>query len=322
MRLPSTRTLRAFLLAARTGSFKHAAHQLCLTPSAVSYRVKALEEAVGVQLFRRGVREVTLTEAGCTYFGAIDALFKHLDTATRELRSRYGRRSLRVRVAPFFASEFLLPRLGRLSADHSDLDLRIDTDGSRTAGSGEADASIVLGSGPWSDVQSLRLCGESYVPACAPALVVHRPIRAVDELNRHTLLVHAAREDAWERWAHAAGFEAPRPRKRVCFDTLSELAHAAEQGIGVGLIPMPLGVERLRARSLLQLFDHALETPESYFLLHKREAAARPQIAVFRAWLLREIGSVASERRAPLGAREPKQALPGARTLPTTLAAS
>ncbi len=293
MRLPSTRTLRAFQLAARTGSFKLAASKLCLTPSAVSYRVKALEEDVGVQLFRRGVREITLTAAGSAYFGEIDALFERLDTKTRELRSRYGRRSLRVRVAPFFASEFLLPRLGRLHSACPDIDMQIDADGSGAVSLEEADISIVLGSGPWADMRALRLFGQSYVPACAPALIVHRPIHAMDELNRHTLLVHNARKDAWDRWAEAARIEAPRPRKRISFDTMTELAQAAERGAGVGLIPMPLAVERLRTRSLLTVFDHALETSESYFLLHGREVSARPEIAAFREWLLREIRVVA-----------------------------
>ncbi len=299
MRTPSTRTLRAFQFAARTGSFKLAAGKLCLTPSAVSYRVKALEEEVGMPLFRRGIREVTLTEAGCAYFAEIDALFKRLDAKTRELRSRYGRRSLRVRVAPFFASEFLLPRLGRLHGAHPDIDMQIEADGSRTEPLEEADVSIVLGSGPWADTCALRLFGQSYIPACAPALVVHRPIRALDELNRHTLLVHNARKDAWERWAEAAGFDAPRPRKRISFDTMTELAQATERGVGVGLIPVPLAVERLRERSLLKVFDHPLETAESYFLLHGRDVGARTEIAAFREWLLHEIRGVADETTVP-----------------------
>src|ERR1700733_14562288 len=111
MRIPSTRTLKTFQAAPRTGSFKHAASKLCLTPSAVSYRIKALEEDLGVALFHRGPRELTLTEAGSAYLADVDAAFHQLDAATGTLRSRFGRPSLHVRVPPFFVSEFLLPRL-------------------------------------------------------------------------------------------------------------------------------------------------------------------------------------------------------------------
>ena len=76
MRLPSTKTLRAFQLAARSGSFKTAASQLFLTPSAVSHQIRALEEEVGVALFHRGARTLTLTDAGSTYLAEIEYLFE------------------------------------------------------------------------------------------------------------------------------------------------------------------------------------------------------------------------------------------------------
>ncbi len=288
MRVPSTRTLKAFQLAARTGSFKLAANELCLTPSAVSYRVKALEEEVGVPLFHRGVREIRLTDAGSVYFSEIESLFRRLDAATRELRSRHGRRSLRLQVAPFFASEFLLPRLSSLEGSQSDTDIEIAANGSRTEHSGEADVSIVLGSGPWAGLNALRLLDQSYVPACAPALVGHRPLRTAGELNRYVLLEHGARKDAWEQWAEAAGVETPRPRKRVVFDTMTELVHAAERAMGIALIPVPLAVQRLRAQSLLKLFDHVLQVAESYYLLYRQDVAERPEVGAFRDWIIEE----------------------------------
>lgn len=289
MRVPSTRTLKAFQLAARTGSFKLAASELCLTPSAVSYRVKALEEEVGVQLFHRGVREVKLTDAGSVYFGEIESLLRRLDAATRELRSRHGRRSLRLKVAPFFASEFLLPRLGRLAGPQFDADIEIAANGSGTGHPEEADVSIVLGSGPWGGgLHALPLLEQSYVPACAPALVGRHHPRTVSELNGYVLLEHEARKDAWERWAEAAGLEPPRPRKRVVFDTMTEMVHAAERAMGVALVPMPLGVERLRTQSLTRLFGHALQIAESYYLLYRQDASERLEVAAFRDWIIEE----------------------------------
>jgi len=157
-----------------------------------------------------------LTDAGWLYFGEIESLFRRLDAATRELRSRHGRRSLRLKVAPFFASEFLLPRLGRLDGPRFDADLEIAATGSGT----------------------------------------------------------------------------PRPRKRVTFDTMTEMVHAAERATGVALIPVPLAHERLRAQTLLRLFEHALRISESYHLLYRQDAAGRPEMGAFRDWILAEASHI------------------------------
>jgi len=286
MRTPSTKTLQAFQLAARTMSFKIAARELCLTPSAVSHRVKALEREVGAPLFIRGARQLMLTDAGSAYLAEIEAVFRRLEAATRDLRARQSRRPLRLRVPPYFASEFLLPRLPALHAAQPDLELQIDADGSRALRFDDADISIVLGSGPWEHMQASRLFAQTYVLACAPSLIARQPIRTAADLENQVLLVHRGRRDAWERWAEAGGIDAPRPRKSISFDTMTEVVHAAERGAGVGLIPLPLTAERLRGRSLVRLLEQSLRTEESYFLLHRRDSGAR--LVEVRDWIIAE----------------------------------
>jgi LysR family transcriptional regulator, glycine cleavage system transcriptional activator len=90
MRVLSASKLKAFQLAGMTGSFKHAAHLLSISPSAVSARVRSLESDLGVQLFRRGVQRLTLTEAGAAYIREVEATFVSFDMATEELRTRFG----------------------------------------------------------------------------------------------------------------------------------------------------------------------------------------------------------------------------------------
>jgi LysR family transcriptional regulator, glycine cleavage system transcriptional activator len=290
MRLPSTKTLRAFQLAARSSSFKTAASQLFLTPSAVSHQIRALEEELGIALFHRGSRSLTLTDAGSTYLAEIDHLFERLDSATRELRARAGRSTLRLRVASFFASEFLLPRLAALHAAQPEIDLEIDTDGTGTdVHPPDADVSIVLGSGNWNELQAHRLFSQTYVPACAPALLARTPLASIEQLDGQTLLVFEARKDGWERWAESAGLQMPRPRKRIAFNNMSSLVRATERSAGIGLIPGTLSAERFRAKSLTRLFDHEWTTEDSYFLVHRAEVAARPEVVAFRKWLLDEL---------------------------------
>jgi LysR family glycine cleavage system transcriptional activator len=290
MRLPSTKTLRAFQLAARSGSFKTAASQLFLTPSAVSHQIRALEEELGVTLFHRGARTLTLTDAGSTYLAEIEYLFERLDVATRELRARAGRSTLRLRVASFFASEFLLPRLAALHAAQPEIDLEIDTDGTGTdVHPADADVSIVLGSGNWNELQAHRLFFQTYVPACSPALLTRTPLATIEQLDGQTLLVFEARKDGWERWAESAGLRMPKPRKRIAFNNMSSLVRATERSAGIGLIPGTLSAERFRAKSLTRLFEHEWTTEDSYFLVHRSEVAARPEVVAFRKWLLEEL---------------------------------
>jgi len=293
MRLPSTKTLRAFQLAARCGSFKAAASQLFLTPSAVSHQIRTLEDELGVPLFHRGARTLTLTDAGSSYLEEIEYLFERLDSATRELRARAGRSTLRLRVASFFANEFLLPRLVALHAAQPEIDLEIDTDGTGTdVHPPDADVSIVMGSGTWSDLHAHRLFAQTYVPACSPALFARTPIHTIEQLDGQTLLVFEARKDAWELWAESAGAQLPPPRKRIHFNNMASLVRATERSAGVGLVSAPLSTERFRAKSLTRLFEHELDIHDSYFLVHRGEVAGRPEVIAFRKWILDELQAV------------------------------
>jgi DNA-binding transcriptional LysR family regulator len=299
MRLPSTKTLRAFQLAARSGSFKTAAHQLFLTPSAVSHQIRALEEDLGVPLFHRGARTLALTDAGARYLQEIEYLFNRLDAATRDLRARAGRGTLRLRVAAFFSSEFLLPRLAALHSLQPEIDLEIDTEGTGTdVHPPDADVSIVLGSGTWSDLHAHRLFAQTYVPACSPTLLQRTQINTIEQLSGQTLLVFEPRKDAWERWAESAGYDLPPPRKRIHFNNMASLVRAAERSAGIGLIPAPLSTERFRTKTLTRLFDHELKTPDSYFLVHRAEVANRPEVIAFRQWLLAELATTLPQPEA------------------------
>lgn len=107
MRVLSTSKLKAFQLAGMTGSFKHAAHLLSISPSAVSARVRSLERDLGVRLFWRGMRRLTLTEAGAAYIREVEATFVNFDMATEELRTRFGQPN---RAHPDNASLTRVPR--------------------------------------------------------------------------------------------------------------------------------------------------------------------------------------------------------------------
>ena len=259
-----------------------------ITPSAVSPQIKSLEEQLGVALFERGVRTLKLTDAGAHYLEHINDVFAKLEKVTEQLQVRYGRPIIRLNVPPFFANELLLPRLASFSQAREDTDIRIETTFSvPKTHAPEADLSIVVGMGPWDGLTVHELFAQSFIAACSPEFLLDNPIDSYADLNGKTLLLHEERRDAWERWA--LGLEIPRiiPNRLVRLDTMSAVVLAAEQGVGVALVPSRLSADRFVAGGLVKLFDTELMTNESYVLLHRPEDRAREDLQELTPWILK-----------------------------------
>jgi LysR family glycine cleavage system transcriptional activator len=289
MRLPSLKFLQTFQVAARLQSFKAAAEELFVTPSAISHQIKALEEQLGLALFQRGVRTLTLTDAGANYLEHINDIFSKLESVTEQLRMRYGRTIIRLNVPSFFANELLLPRLASFSQSREETDIRIETTFSAPkTHPPEADLSIVVGSGPWEDLTVHELFPQSFIAACSPSFLIENSIDSYDDLNGKTLLVHEERREAWERWSTGLGIEPIKPNRLVRLDTMSAVVRAAEQGVGVALVPSRLSADRFNAGGLVRLFDAELTTNESYVLLHRPEDRSREDLQELTQWILNE----------------------------------
>ncbi len=292
VRLPSLRFLKTFQIAARLQSFKAAAEELYVTPSAVSHQIKALEEQLGVTLFERGVRgarTLALTDAGSHYVEHIDDIFSKLESITEQLQVRFGRTIIRLNVPPFFANELLLPRLASFSQAREETDIRIETTyAAPKTHPPEADLSIVVGAGPWEGLIVRELFAQTFIAACSAPFLQDHPISEYVELNGKTLLVHEERREAWERWANGLGIEPIKPNRLVRLDTMSAVVLAAEQGVGVGLVPTRLSATRFAAGGLVKLFDAELVTNESYVLLQRPEDQQREDLRELSDWIMRE----------------------------------
>lgn len=297
MRLPSLKFLKTFQVAATRLSFKEAADELCITPSAVSHQIKGLEEQLGVALFERGPSSLTLTEAGESYVGHLEKVFARLEAVTEQLRVRYGRDVVRLHIPPFFATEMLLPRLPSFLDARPEMDVHINTvAGTLETHPAEADLSIVVDTSPEeehdNDHDWCKLFSQTFVPACSPMLLQRLPINTVQDLNKHTLIIHEARRESWQRWAQTHGIDL-RPKSIVRFDSMNTAAEAAEHGVGVALVSSRLGNERFAEGTLVKLFDRELETGESYYLILRREDAERPNVKALRQWLIEEFSFAA-----------------------------
>jgi LysR family glycine cleavage system transcriptional activator len=293
MRLPSLKFLKTFQVAAARSSFKVAADELFITPSAVSHQIKTLEAQLGIALFERGPHSLALTEAGRNYLKHVETVFTRLEAVTEQLRLSHGRGVVRLHVPPFFATEMLLPKLQAFLEDQPDTDIHINTIlAPLQTHPAEADLSIIVGAAPELGHSSHRLFSQSFVPAASPALLARKPVKMVEDLNRHSLIVHEARRDGWQQWAQAIGITL-RPKKVLRFDTMHAAAEAAEHGAGIALVSSRLAIERFAQGTLTKVVDAELHTGESYYLILRFEDEQREDLQALTRWIVREFSTAA-----------------------------
>jgi LysR family glycine cleavage system transcriptional activator len=288
-RLPSLNALKAFEASARHESFTRAAAELSVTQGAVSQQVKALEEELGVRLFRREHQRLAITETGRDYLGVVRDAFDRLAAGTERMLQRQGSGLLNVSTSPNFAAKWLVHRLGRFSEAHPDIDLRISAsihhvDFARE----EVDLAVRHGDGRWPGLDVSRLCAEELFPVCSPALLQGpKALKTPADLKRFPLL-HANDASHWIRWLERAGVTGVNVDKGVVFNQASMVIDAAIQGQGVAMARTALAAWDLLAGRLVRPFPLALEAPFALWIVCPRATADLPKIATFRKWLLDE----------------------------------
>jgi LysR family transcriptional regulator, glycine cleavage system transcriptional activator len=291
--LPPLNALRAFEAAARHLSFTTAASELNVTQAAVSHQIKALEERLGLKLFRRVGRNLLLSDAAQAYLPEIAAAFDRIAGATRRLHQYDAAGVLSATVLPSFAAKWLLPRLGRFRAAHPEIDLRISSS-VETVDLMREDFDIALraGSGDYPGMRADAILSESFFPVCSPALLAGPlPLRAADDLRHHTLL-HDEPRDLWQLWFKMVGIADIDATRGPGFSDSGMLIWAAIEGQGVAIAKGTLAADDLRAGRLVRPFGQSMPADFSYWLVCPEASADRPKIVAFREWLLAEAGAV------------------------------
>ena len=285
----SLRGLRTFCIVAQRGSFRLAAEDLFLTPSAISHQIKSLENELDVKLFDRRARELQLTEAGSTLLRESSPLISQLDQVASRFQARYGQRQLRVTVQPFFATELLVPRLSSFISEHPEIGINLDTeDQSAEKHPARADVSIRLFRRTPGDLDVEELFRLRLAPACSPAMADRLPDIERGSLEGLPLLVHTKRPNAWRDWANSIGVAAADLSSAIRLETMISVARAAEQGLGVALVPLPLSESWFRSGNLVRLSQHELKAPDRYLMVGRKEDGQRAEVRAFRRWILRE----------------------------------
>ena len=286
-RSPPLKNLRAFCVAARHLSFKFAADELCLTPSAVSHQMKELETILGMRLFERRTRALVLTAGGQRVLEEVEPLLEGLDRVLAQLARHDGREMLRVRAPALFANELLIPRLEEFCEAHPLIDVQLDTRDPRpVTHPPTADVSIVLAATPPAGVRSTRLFSSPLTAVCAPQHAGRVARLGRDVFGTLPLIVDRNRPFAWSRWAEEVGLERPEPRQLIEFDTMIAAVRAAERGLGIALVPVRLCQSWIRTGALVRVFAVELATPEAYYLVSRPRDAERSPVKALTRWAL------------------------------------
>ena len=310
-RLPPLNALRVFEAAARHLSFKDAAVELHITQAAVSHQVKALEEYLGVELFRRAGRGVTLTDAARACLPRLREGFDALAAAVEMIREKGDAAELVITAPPVFTARWLMPRLADFSRREPKIELRVFAS-SKMVDAGALDSTalvgdldlrtessavqIHLGAGAYAGHRADRLFGVSMAAVANPALVKGEPgLKKPADLAHHTLLHDDAMEivaggNAWEKWLQTAGAGEVDATRGPHFSSNILSLEAASQNLGVALALRPLVDADIASGRLCEPFEAFRVKPHSaYYLVCPEVIADRPAVAAFRKWLLGQV---------------------------------
>jgi LysR family glycine cleavage system transcriptional activator len=290
-RLPPLTAMRSFEVAARHLSFTKAAGELFVTQAAVSHQIKALEQDLGMPLFRRLNRSLVLTDEGQALYPFVRDAFDQLAAGVRALERRCRGGALTVTTTPSFASHWLAGRLGRLQMAHPEIELRLNAS-ERVVDllREDVDCGIRHGRGDWPGLRADRLFQAKLTPVCSPALLEgERPLREPCDLAGHTLIHTMDGPEEWRLWLNAACVTGIDLDRGLRFDH-SELAlKAAAGGAGVAIGRVPMMNEELASGRLVEPFDIALDYQFAYYFVAPEASADQERIEIFRQWLLDEV---------------------------------
>jgi LysR family transcriptional regulator, regulator of gene expression of beta-lactamase len=269
--------LRAFEAAARHSSFTKAAIELCVTPAALGHQVKALEERLGVPLFRRLPRGLALTDEGRALLPVLREAFDRMAELIGRFDDGRGRELLSLGAVGTFALAWLLPRMADFAAAHPEVDLRLTTNNNRVDIAEEGlDFAIRFGDGAWHGTEA-RLLFEAPLTVLCSAETAAR-LRSPADLAGETLL-RSYRNEEWPAWFEAAGAELP-PLVGPVFDSALLMVEAALAGHGVALAPAAL----FEARAV-RPFDVEVSLG-GYWLTRLKSKRPTPAMAAFEGWIL------------------------------------
>jgi len=292
LRLPPLTALRAFEAAARLASFKAAAVELSVTPTAISHQVRQLEAYLGARVLHRTPRVVALTAQGQGLYDAAAAGFAEIARATTLFRQGQAAPTLTLSATAAFLSQWLVPRLAEMRSVLPNLEVRLHaSDEVMELRSGEIDVAIRYGQGPFAGVETAALREDVFAPVCSPRL----GIASLADLSRAGLIhidgrVTPRPSPDWPLWSARAKVTGIDTKAGVRFTDSHHALQAAIAGQGVAIVSLVLAADALTSGLLVQPFPQVLRG-ETYHLAWASGLGDRAEVAALRGWLRQALTS-------------------------------
>ena len=281
-RIPPIQCLLTFEALARLRSVTLTADELCVTPSAVSHRVKQLEQILGTQLFGRA--DFSLTTDGIAYLAHVREGLGALQRFPG-MTGTPGKRRLKLAVTPTFARVILIPRLRQFIEVYPEIDLALQISiPLLDVVAEDADLTVRFGTGHYADLEHTEIARDVVTPLASPAwLREHGPFERPDELELSTLLRSPL--EPWRTWFSAVGLDWPEPREGSQFNDVGLMCDAAAAGMGVALVRLKLGAPWIENGTLVRLFDTDVPSPHAHYLCWRTGTMDSWECAAFAEWL-------------------------------------
>ena len=282
VRIPPIQCLLTFEALARLRSVTQAAEELCVTPSAVSHRVRQLEQIIGARLFGRA--DFSLTSEGNEYLAhvreGLAILSRIPGTGTAS-----GKRKLKLAVTPTFARSILMPKLRQFTEAYPEIDLSLQVSIPLLDVEAEdSDLIIRFGTGRYADVEHLCLMQDEVTPLASPSYVRENgPFNTLEDLQRANLLRSPL--EPWRTWFDAHGQSFTEPSDGSTFHDVGLMCDAAALGLGVALVRLKLGATWLENGSLERLYPRNVPSPHAHYLCWRTGTMDRWECAAFAEWL-------------------------------------
>jgi LysR family glycine cleavage system transcriptional activator len=286
-RLPPLEALRVFEVACRHGSYSEAARELHVTHSAVSQRIRQLEEELGLTLLERRGNRMVPTSSGLRLQAGVKSALSELNASLGSIRTHQTDAEITVSLLPVMAARWLVPRLPRFKARFPRINLHVKSAQSlANFKSDGVDIAIRFGMGDWKGLRATKLLDEAFFPVCSPSLNGGRLPKDPVSMLSEPLLID--RNLSWHAWFKSAGLKLDREIVGTSFTDTNALMEAAVTGQGIALGRLSVTRSDILAGKLVRLSEHSLRVSYCHYAVYPISSEANPALVAFRDWLIEE----------------------------------
>jgi len=293
--MPPLKALIPFHAVARHLSFSRAAEELCVSHSAISQRVKHLEDFLDKKLFHRNKNKILLTENGEQYFQQIDDALSIIQTATKKLLSESNKNAITINMLSSFAMRWLIPRVQNFQRKFPNYELRLCSEWRNIDFEKEdIDIALYYGDGNWPSLKSELIFKEDIAILASPTLIPKKNKITIDKLLGEFKFCYVQallREDNFTLWFGETDYPEPEESSRIYFQNTLQALQAAIHGAGIVAANIHFLKDEIEEGSLVKIVTETVETGNAFYLVHPDESHIKEKVQVFKEWLLSEAKS-------------------------------